>query len=323
MKRTRGGLSRRSVLCFGASAGLFPAIGSAAQPVKLMLSSYFHEGNVSGQGAHLFADQVSEGSAGTLRVPMEAVPAVAPLPVISLRSALAHYCAADFADEEPLLGLSAVPMLTASFAETETLLRIARPYCRAALERHGQMLLAVHPWRPAALWSTFRVRSAADLRAVLFSVASLSGQRWAWERTFVRAGVRPAYYDDAELVLSSSYSVSLKFTQEFAYFMEVFLATPLDFLTVSLRVFESLMATQRQVLVTAGQRAEFALWQFARELRDHQEVATRGVTVLAPPDDVLALLRTAAQPDIESRIQSMGTDGAAILTEYRRTVGGN
>lgn len=322
MKRTRGGLYRRSVLGLGVSAGLFPASGSAAQPVKLMLSSYFHEGNVSGHGAQLFVHEVNEGSAGTLRVAMEAVPAVAPLPVISRRSALAHYCAADFADEEPLLGLSAVPMLTASFAETQTLLRIARPYYRAALARHGQVLLAVHPWRPAALWSTFRVRSAADVRAVPFHVPPLAGQRWGWERTLVRAGMRLAYYDDAELILSGGYSVTLKFAQEFAYFMEIFLATPLDFLTVSRTAFESLTEAQRQVLITTGQRAELALWQYSRELRDHQEVANRGVTVLAPPDDVLALLRTAARPDIESWVQSVGADGAAILAEYRRAVGG-
>src|SRR5262245_45370726 len=130
MKRTGGGLYRRSVLSFGVgvSAGLLPAIGSAAEPVKLMLSSYFHEGNVSGHGAQLLVDQVNEDSAGALRVSMEAVPAVAPLPVINRRSALAHYCAGEFADEEPLFGLSTVPMLTASFAETRTLLRIARPY---------------------------------------------------------------------------------------------------------------------------------------------------------------------------------------------------
>ena len=323
MKRTRGGLYRRSVLCLGASAGLFPATGFAAQPVKLTLSSYFHEGNVSGQGAQLFADELNAGPEGTLRVSTEAVPAVTPLQVIHKRSALAHYCAADFPDEEPLLGLSAVPMLTASFAETQALLRIARPCYRAALARHNQVLLAVHPWRPAALWSTFRVRSAADVRAVPFSVASLSGQRWGWERIFVRAGVRSAAYADAELILSSSYSVTLKFTQEFAYFMEVFLATPLDFLTVSRAVFESLTERQREVLITTGQGVELALWQSARELRDDREVSTRGVTVLVPPDDVLALMRTATRPDIESWVRSVGEDGAAILAEYRRAVGGN
>ena len=134
--------------------------------------------------------------------------------------------------------------------------------------------------------------------------------------------MRLAYYDDAELILSGGYSVTLKFAQEFAYFMEVFLATPLDFLTVSQKAFESLTEAQRQILITTGQKVELVLWQYARELRDHQEVANRGVTVLAPPDDVLALLRTAARPDIENWTQSVGADGATILAEYRRAVGG-
>jgi hypothetical protein len=67
--------------------------------------------------------------------------------LISKDSAFAYYYVSDFAVVEPVLGISALPMLTATFDEAETLLRIARPYYSSALARHGQILLATEPWQ--------------------------------------------------------------------------------------------------------------------------------------------------------------------------------
>ena len=51
-------------------------------------------------------------------------------------------------------------------------------------------------------------------------------------------------------------------------------------------------------------------------------MAARGVSVAAqPPADVLAALRIAAEPDIQSWAHSMGADGTAILADYRRAIG--
>jgi TRAP-type C4-dicarboxylate transport system substrate-binding protein len=137
-------------------------------------------------------------------------------------------------------------------------------------------------------------------------------------------GVELASYFDAEVVLSSGFSGNLKLTQEFAHFMEVFFAAHLTFLTARKEVFDSLSETQRQVLVGEGRETELALWKLMRELlpRRQQEIAARGVRVSAqPPADVIAALRKAAEPDIQSWAQSVGADGAAILTEYRRAIG--
>jgi TRAP-type C4-dicarboxylate transport system substrate-binding protein len=323
MKRNTAETRRRLLVFISALPVSFCSVSSKAQPKQLKLSSYFHGETSSVNGAQLFADKATEDSTGTIRVSLEAVPPWVPFQMISKASALAHYCAPDFANIEPVFGLSALPMLTATFDEAETLLRIARPYYSSALARHGQILLATQPWRPAALWSTFRIRSVADLQGVPFPLSSYVGEKAGWERTFTRLGARLASFSEAEFMLSSGYTTNMKFTQEFAYFTEIFLAAHLNFLTVSREVFESLTEAQRHVLVVTGRNTELSQWKLKRELvhHDHQEIAARGVPVAAQsPADVLATLRTAAEPDIQSWAVSVGEDGTAILTDYHRAV---
>lgn len=299
---------------------------SSAQSKQLKLACYYSPETVQAKGAQLFADKVAQDSAGAIQVAVEAPKLLISLDLVVKESALASFCAPCVAESEPVLRLSVLPMIATSFEEAEILLRIARPHYSVALARHGQVLLATQPWGPGALWSTIPIRSAADLKGVPFALVSTPGVggESGWERPFARLGVRSASYSDAEVVLASGYSGHMKLTQEFAYFTEVFYGTHLTFLTAKREVFNSLSETQRHVLVGGGRDTELAQWKLMGERlqRSQQEIAARGVRVSAqPPADVVAALRKAAEPDIQSWGQSMGGDGDAILTEYRRAIG--
>ena len=323
MKRNVSETRRRFLAFLGASPlSLASARGEAQSPTQLKLSSYSLHFSV-GKAGRFFTAKVTENSAGTIRVSFEGLVLTLPLQKISKASALASYYVSEFASIEPVLGLSALPMVTTTFDEAETLARIARPYYSAALARHGQILLATEPWLPPALWSAFPIRSSADLKGIPFAVLSSSTDRIRWEGTFIRLGARQATYSDAELVISSGYGGNLKFTQEFAHLIDAFFAVPLVFLTASREVFDSLTDKKRQVLVDTGRETELACWQFKRELlhRNHQDIVAQGVSVAVPASDVLAALRTAAEPDIQSWVQSMGADGTTILADFRRAIG--
>jgi hypothetical protein len=200
---------------------------------------------------------------------------------------------------------------------------------RALIARHGQMLLATQPWLPGALWSTFPIRSVADLNGVPFAVVASPGPapdtESGWGRPFARLGARSVSFFDAEVIIASSYSGHmLKFTQEFAYFTEIFFAAHLTFQAARQAVFDSLSETERRMLLRAGHDTELALWKLMREQlpRRQQEIAARGVRVVAQsPVDVLAALREAAEPDIQAWARSVGSDGGTILADYRRAIG--
>jgi TRAP-type C4-dicarboxylate transport system substrate-binding protein len=324
MKCTVGETRRRFLALLGASPVSLVSVRSEAQPRQLALYSYFVGPTLVGKGVQPFADKATENSAGTIEISLEMVAPTVPFQMISKASAFAHYYVSEFANIEPVFGLSPLPMLTATFDEAETLLRFARPYYSSALARHGQILLATEPNQPGALWSTFPIRSNADLKNIPFALSSRFAERMGWGRTFVRLGTRSTSFFDAELVLSSGYDGTLKFAKEFAYFTEVFFSAQLNCLTASREVFDSLTEAQRHLLVETGRDTELALWKFHRELllRNHHDIAARGVSVAAqPPADVLASLREAAEPDIQNWAHSMGTDGTNILADYRRAIG--
>jgi TRAP-type C4-dicarboxylate transport system substrate-binding protein len=324
MKPNTDALRRRVLVLLAACPVPLFGVSSRAQARQLVLSSYFLGPTLSEKGVRYFTDEVAKNAAGILELSLETVAPTMPFQMMSKASELAHYYATEFSNVEPVLGLSALPMLTATFDEAETLLRIARPYYGSALARHGQILLATEPWRPAALWSTFPIRSVADLKDIRFAQANYVGDRAGWKRTFIRLGVQDVSLLDAELMLANGYSGNIKFAREFGCFMEIFLAAQLNFITVSRQVFDTLTEAQRQVLLAAGRDAELALWRFTRDLlqRDHREMAAHGVSVVThPPADVLAALRIAAEPDVQSWARAMGADGTALLADYRRSIG--
>jgi hypothetical protein len=140
MKRNVGETRRRFLAFLSASPFSLVSVRSEAQLRQLTLSSYFLGPTLVVEGGRLFADKVTENSAGTIQVSVETVALTVPFQMISKASALASYYVSEFANIEPVLGLSALPMLTATFDEAEILVRIARPYYSSALARHGQIL---------------------------------------------------------------------------------------------------------------------------------------------------------------------------------------
>ena len=236
MKRSSSETRRRFLAFLAASPVSLVSVRSEAQPKQLELAWYLNQ-----TLGELFADKVAELSLGAVKVALDALPCMAmPLPIIANSSDLASYHAPGFLSTEPVFGLSAVPMLVTTFGEARTLLQIARPYYSAALARHGQILLATQPLRPSALWSTFPIRTLGDLTAIAFALQphSVSGERGAWERPFIRLGARLGSPFNAEAMLSDGFIPSLMFTQNFISLMELFFAVQLCFLTVSQQVFE-------------------------------------------------------------------------------------
>jgi TRAP-type C4-dicarboxylate transport system substrate-binding protein len=318
--------TRRSLLGFltGVPVALRSCGAIAQQPNLLVLRSYFSPGTRSHNAAQYFAGEATEKANGKFIVPVDAVHSTfRPFKQIAEASSLAHYYAPMGANLEPIFRLSALPMLVASFDEAETLLRIARPYYSATLAHYDQILLAADPWQPGALWSKQPIQSAADIDGSVFGLeeyADVAG----WGATVERLGARRVSAD-ANFVVASGYVANLgRYGMVYPNFIEVFIAAQLIFLTVNRRVFESLPNAQRQVLVDAGRDMEAAQWKSCRELleQDHRDMTEQGVSVIThPPQELVAALRSAAQPDIQSWVQSMGSDGAEILNSYWRAIG--
>ncbi len=308
---------------FVALPAAFYAGRAQAKPARLELAWYSSQ-TLSATAAQTFATQAAELFPGAFQVEVAEIPPVVPFDVIGRASPLASYYAPAFSGVEPILGLSAVPMLAATFDEAEALLRLARPSYERALARHGQVLLAVEPWRPAALWSTFRLRSVSDLRGARFALDETAYAGDGWAVLFARLQAERSVYGEAELLLSGGYTASEALAREFACVSEIFFAQQLTFLAANRAVFESLTGAQRDALLAIGRATEAELWRGIRAFvrRDRQDIAARGVLVSTePPADLLEALRKAAEPDVRRWVAATGAEGATLLADYRRTIG--
>lgn len=291
--------------------------------MRLDLAAYSSQA-VVGTAAQTFADKAGAPVARRFEVEVSELPATMPFAAMARASTLASFHAPMFSRDEPVLGLSAVPMLAATFDEAETLLRVARPHYAAALARHGQILLAVEPWRPAALWSTFRLRSGVDLRGARFALDETFYAGDGWAQVFARTGTQRSSYSEAEVTLSSGYVPSATLAREFACVTEIFFAVQHTLLTARREAFEAMTDRQREELIALGRSTEAELWRAIRPFvrRDRQETASHGVLVSAePPADLVSALRRAAEPAVQCWSAAMGDDGAAILADYRRALG--
>jgi hypothetical protein len=313
---------RRRVL-FAALPAALLAGRAQAGPRRLDLAAYSSQAIV-GTAAQLFADKASALADRPFQIELSELPPMMPFAAMARGSDLMTFHGPMFARDEPVLGLSAVPMLAATFDEAETLLRVARPHYAAALARHGQILLAVEPWRPAALWSTFRLRSGGDLRGARFALDESFYAGDGWAELFARLGMQRSSYSEAEVTLSSGYTSSTTLAREFACVTEIFFALQLTFLTANREMFESMTEVQREALLAIGRATEAQLWHEISPVvqRDQQEAASRGVLVAAePPPDLMAALRGAAEPTVQRWAGATGAEGATLLADYRRALG--
>jgi TRAP-type C4-dicarboxylate transport system substrate-binding protein len=320
------GTTRRSFLVGGLStAGMAFSGGAYADATRLAV--YFSHGTLSFEAAAQFCDIATTAAGGALSIEPDAAHSLMPpLNAIARSSPLAYYHAPSAS--EPLFRLSVLPMLTSSLEEAETLLRIARPYYSAALARHGQVLLAAQPWRPGTLWSRRTVRAAADITGQAFNVP-FNTEGWpslysteGWDRLLERLGATfaPA---SADLLLVPGTS-GARYALTHKNVAEVFVAAQLDFMTASRDFLASLPVAQQQQLLAAAQKWEAARWRSIRELilLDQDDAAAAGVTIVTDPPKVLMdALRAAAEPGIQSWLQSAGADGTEIVTSYRRAIG--
>jgi len=320
-------LVTRRVMLGGAIATSFVAATALmAQAKRLTLATTFYTGSLSRKAADDFARLSATGSAGGLEIEVggasshrEAFEKVA-----AGQAQLAHFYAPALDRPEPILRLSALPMLASSFDEAEKLLRIARPYYEAALARHGQILLVAQPWRPGALWSKRAIGDGAEIKGASFATGSAATQE-GWGAILERLGARNSSPTTAEVILSSGYTGNTgNYGKAFPFFAEIFVAAQLNFLTANRSTLEALPALQRDALIRAGKETEAGEWKANRDLltKDYADMKELGVSVTTtPPEALMKALRSSADADLQAWEKAMGSDGTALLTEYRKAIG--
>lgn len=315
-------VTRRLLLAgAGACAGLAAGLAKA-RPLDLELSTGFGDGTLSYRGAKVFADKANELAQGAFAIEIETGPGQPVLGKNASASPISHYYAPAEGRSEPVCRLSAVPMLTTSFDEAQLLLSIARKDYDVAIARHGQVLLAAHPWRPGALWSKHPIEDVARFQGASVGLVTIALEE-KWGTMLERLGARSNSATPDFMLSAGAGSTAGGFEGRFPYLIEIFCAVPLNFISMNRKSLEELPPAAREAVMTAGRFSEAQEWQSTRATvaAQHRELSSRGLTVVSdPPKALMDALRAAAAPDTEAWARDVGVAGTEILQQYRKAV---
>lgn len=308
------------------------ALPARAQATAWVIGTEYPATAMPGEGIAFFAKEATERSGGALAV------TAAPNAPQGLRSAQLPAAVADgrlqaacaftgaLANETPLLGLSALPFLTASAADAAKLLRVARPAYEQTLAAKGLVLLYATPWPPSGIWSRTALPDAGALKGLRIRTYDAAGTQ-----VLAAAGAAPTQISFADAlpklragemdaVLSSGDGgAGARLWEILPHFTTVDYAWPLSLAFCSRIALEALPPAAQAAVKAAGE---------ATEARQFQAIATRlsentarmqaaGVKLADGSPALRAALRNAATPVVDAWAAKAGEAGPRILAAYR------
>jgi TRAP-type C4-dicarboxylate transport system substrate-binding protein len=231
----------------------------------------------------------------------------------------------------PVFLLSSLPFLATTIAEARELYRVAQPAYTRALADFDQQLLFATPWPASGIWAKKPIASVADLRSLsirTYDATSTTVMKDAGAQALLLsfADAMPKLNDGSvNAVLSSGDGgAGRKLWDYLPHFTEINYAMPLSLVTINRTAYGALPGPQQAHVTMCAASAEMHQWQLieTRLAENYARMRTNGVAIETKIDPELqGTLAKAAQGAIDEWSRSMGSDGAALLAEFRKRAG--
>jgi TRAP-type C4-dicarboxylate transport system substrate-binding protein len=316
------------------------AIGTAAanaQTIEWVIPTEYPAASMPGEGIKTFADAVAAETRGqiTVRPSFDAALGLKSADMIKAvqerRVVAADAFAGALARDHQIFLLSSLPFLATTIAEARQLYEVAKPAYDRTLSGFGQKLLFSTPWPASGIWAKKPIAAPADLSGLAIrtydatstAVMKASGAE-ALQLSFADA-MPKLQNGSVNAVLSSGDGGAGRRLWEFLpHFTEINYAMPLSLVTINGAAFDALPADQRQAVERAAAAAEQHQWKLieSRLTENYARMRANGVTIATKIDPALqSVLARAAQGAIDEWATHVGSDGAALLADFRRRAG--
>ena len=308
-----------------------------AQTVEWVIPTEYPASAMPGEGIKVFADAVAAGTGGQL-APKPSFDAALGLKsadmikaVQSGRVAAADAFAGALGNDHPIFLLSSLPFLATTIAEARQLYDTAKPAYEKTLAGFGQKLLFSTPWPASGIWAKKAITTPADLSAL--AIRTYDATSTAVMKASGAAPLQLSFADampkirdgSVNAVLSSGDGGAGRRLWEFLpHFTEISYAMPLSLVTVNRGAFDALPAEHRAAVERAAATTEQHQWKLieTRLAENYARMRANGVAIATEVDPALrAVLAKAAQGAVDEWAQRTGSEGAAILTEFRKRAG--
>jgi TRAP-type C4-dicarboxylate transport system substrate-binding protein len=313
------------------------SVAAYAQTIEWVIPTEYPATSMPGEGVRVFADAVTAETRGQIvaKPSFDAALGLKSTDMIKAvrdrRVVVADAFAGALGKDHEVFLLSSLPFLATTIAEARQLYDVAKPAYERTLAGFGQKLLFSTPWPASGVWAKKPIIAPADLSGLAIrtydatstAVMKASGAE-ALQLSF--ADAMPKLHDGSvNAVLSSGDGgAGRRLWEILPHFTEINYAMPLSLVTINRAAFDALPADQRAAVERAAGAAEQHQWKLieSRLAENYARMRSNGVTIATRIDPALqVILAKAAQNAIDEWAQRMGSDGVALLAEFRKHTG--
>lgn len=228
--------------------------------------------------------------------------------------------------DEPIFGLTSLPLLASSYDDAWRLYQIAKPYYEKALERNNAMLLYAVPWPPSGIYAKKLLKSTADFKGL--KVRTYDANSAEFVRLLGAEGIAIPFSELytalstglVNAVLTSTVTgVDAKLWEVTNYFHRINYAYPLNMVIVNKAMFERLPKDVQEAVLEAAKQVEEEQWNNSKKADLASELALKnhGMTVVKNIDPELQkAMKDAAKKLWDKWLALAGEDGKAIFKAY-------
>ncbi len=228
--------------------------------------------------------------------------------------------------DEPIFGLTSLPLLASSYDDAWRLYEIARPYYEKALERNNAMLLYAVPWPPSGIYAKKLLKSTADFKGL--KVRTYDANSAEFVRLLGAEGIAIPFSELytalstglVNAVLTSTVTgVDAKLWEVTNYFHRINYAYPLNMVIVNKAMFERLPKDVQEAVLAAAKQVEEEQWNNSKKADLASELALKnhGMTVVKKIEPGLQkAMKEAAKKLWDKWLALAGEEGKAIFKAY-------
>ena len=228
--------------------------------------------------------------------------------------------------DEPIFGLTSLPLLAGSYDDAWRLYQIAKPYYEKALERNNAKLLYAVPWPPSGLYAKKLLKSTADFKGL--KVRTYDANSAEFVRLLGAEGIAIPFSELytalstglVNAVLTSTVTgVDAKLWEVTNYFHRINYAYPLNMVIVNKAMFERLPKDVQEAVLAAAKQVEEEQWKNSRKADLASELALKnhGMTVVKNiSPELKEAMKAAAKKLWDKWLALAGEEGKAIFKEY-------
>jgi TRAP-type C4-dicarboxylate transport system substrate-binding protein len=313
------------------------SVAAHAQTAEWVIPTEYPATSMPGEGVKVFADAVAAETRGQIVVKpsFDAALGLKSADMIKAvqegRVIAADAFAGALAKDHQVFLLSSLPFLATTIAEARQLYDVARPTYEKTLAGFGQKLLFSTPWPASGIWAKKPIVAPADLSGLAIRTYDATGttvmkSSGAEAVLLSFADAMPKLRDGSvNAVLSSGDGgAGRRLWEVLPHFTEINYAMPLSLVTINRAAFDALSGEQRAAVERAASATEQHQWKLieSRLAENYARMRANGVTIATKIDPALqAGLARAAQGAIDEWAQRVGSDGAALLAEFRKRAG--